>query len=37
MCVRRLSLVDYLGRLRGYPALTVAKGRPRDLGDTVPR
>jgi hypothetical protein len=26
----RLSLGDYLGRLRGYPALTVARGRPRD-------
>jgi tetratricopeptide (TPR) repeat protein len=33
----RLSLADYLARLRGYPALTVAKGRPRgrDPTDTV--
>jgi hypothetical protein len=33
----RLSLVDYLERLRGYPALTVARGRPRDRDpkDTV--
>jgi tetratricopeptide (TPR) repeat protein len=30
----RLSLVDYLERLRGYPALTVAKGRPRDRDPT---
>jgi len=30
----RLSLVDYLARLRGYPALTVARGRPRDRGPT---
>jgi tetratricopeptide (TPR) repeat protein len=33
----RLSLAEYLVRLRGYPALTVAKGRPRyrDPTDTV--
>jgi hypothetical protein len=33
----RLSLADYLQRLRGFPALTVAKGRPRDRdpSDTV--
>jgi tetratricopeptide (TPR) repeat protein len=33
----RLSLVDYLGRLRRFPALTMAKGRPRDRDpkDTV--
>jgi hypothetical protein len=30
----RLSLVDYLARLRSYPALTVAKGRPRDRNPT---
>jgi tetratricopeptide (TPR) repeat protein len=30
----RLSLVDYLARLRGYPALTVARGRPRDRDPT---
>jgi tetratricopeptide (TPR) repeat protein len=33
----RLSLSDYLQRLRRYPSLTVAKGRPRDRdpSDTV--
>jgi tetratricopeptide (TPR) repeat protein len=30
----RLSLGDYLERLRGYPALTVARGRPRDRDPT---
>jgi tetratricopeptide (TPR) repeat protein len=30
----RLSLGDYLARLRSYPALTVAKGRPRDRDPT---
>jgi tetratricopeptide (TPR) repeat protein len=30
----RLSLGDYLARLRDYPALTVAKGRPRDRDPT---
>jgi tetratricopeptide (TPR) repeat protein len=30
----RLSLGDYLERLRGYPALTVTKGRPRDRDPT---
>jgi tetratricopeptide (TPR) repeat protein len=33
----RLSLTDYLDRLRRFPALTVARGRPRDRdpADTV--
>jgi hypothetical protein len=30
----RLSLTDYLGRLRQYPALTLARGRPRDRKPT---
>ena len=30
----RLSLGDYVARLRGYPALTVARGRPRDRDPT---